>query len=110
MRRYWNDLEEATEQGATGLALLLLRSLCGYTVVERSRKGTGFDWWLGTDDDLFQAKARLEVSGLLRGSNRRFNSRMTARKKQTRRSARSRLVAYVVVTEFGTPRSRVERT
>jgi hypothetical protein len=110
MRRYWNDLEEATEQGACGLAILLLRALCGYTVVERARKGTGFVWWLGTEDDLFQAKARLEVSGLLRGSSRRLNSRVADRRKQTKRSSASGLVAFIVVSEFGTPRSKVERT
>jgi hypothetical protein len=67
MRRYWNDLEEATQQGAYAVAILLIRALTGYTVIERSRKGTGFDWWLGTEDNLFQGKARLEVSGILRG-------------------------------------------
>ncbi len=46
MRRYWNDPEETAEQGAYAIALLLLRSLAGLTVWERSRKGTGFDWWL----------------------------------------------------------------
>src|SRR5262249_5445141 len=44
MRRYWNDPEETAEQGAHAVALLLLRSLTGLTVLERSRKGTGFDW------------------------------------------------------------------
>jgi hypothetical protein len=46
MRRYWNDPDEAAEQGAYAAALLLLRALAGLTVLERSRKGTGFDWWL----------------------------------------------------------------
>jgi hypothetical protein len=49
-------------------AILLMRALTGYTVIERSRKGTGFDWWLGTEDNLFQGKVRLEVSGILRGT------------------------------------------
>src|SRR5205814_143215 len=46
-RRFWNDLEEATQQGAYAVAILLIRALTGYTVIERSRKGTGFDCWLG---------------------------------------------------------------
>lgn len=70
MRRYWNDPDEASEQGAYALALLMLRSLTGLTVLERSRKGTGFDWWLASQDNLFQAAARLEVSGIMRGSAR----------------------------------------
>src|ERR1035438_522994 len=37
-------------------------------VVLRSRKGTGFDYWLGKGGDAaFAAKARLEVSGILDG-------------------------------------------
>src|SRR6478672_4067213 len=66
MRSYWNDLADATNQGAVGIALLLARLMLGYTVVERSSIGTGFDWWLGKEEGLlFQKKARLEVSGLL---------------------------------------------
>lgn len=44
MRRYWNDPDETAEQGAYALALLILRSLTGLTVLEWSHKGTGFDW------------------------------------------------------------------
>lgn len=107
VRRFWNDLEEATQQGAYAVAILLIRAMTGYTVIERSRKGTGFDWWLGTDDNLFQGKARLEVSGILRGSTKRVNSRLKARLEQTRRSDEGALPAYVVVVEFGTPRAKV---
>jgi hypothetical protein len=106
-RRFWNDLEEATQQGAYAVAILLIRALTGYTVIERSRKGTGFDWWLGTEDNLFQGKARLEVSGILRGTPRRINSRLKARMGQTGRSDELALTAYVVVVEFGTPRAKV---
>src|ERR1700736_2971627 len=106
-RRFWNDLEEATQQGAYAVAILLIRALTGYTVIERSRKGTGFDWWLGTEDNLFQRKARLEVSGILRGTTRRISSRIKARMGQTRQSDNLALTAYVVVVEFGTPRAKV---
>ena len=109
MRRYWNDLEEAVEQGAYGLAILLVRHMTGYMVIERSRKGTGFDWGLGAEDNLFQAKARLEVSGILRGSMRRIRTRVSAKKKQTKTSEHLRLPAYIVVIEFGTPRARLDQ-
>ena len=42
------DLQEATEWGAYGVALLLVRQLTGATTIERSAKGGGFDWWIGT--------------------------------------------------------------
>ncbi|HXG11135.1 MAG TPA: hypothetical protein VNK04_15350 [Gemmataceae bacterium] len=109
MRRYWADPEETTEQGAYGVAILLVRALTGLTVVERARKGMGFDWWLGSDDRLFQGKARLEVSGIRAGSLRRINSRVKAKIRQTEQSDTSGLPAYIVVVEFGTPRARVVR-
>jgi hypothetical protein len=47
---------------------MLIRQLTQFTVIERSRKGTGFDYWLGSEDEAgelpFQNKVRLEVSGI----------------------------------------------
>jgi hypothetical protein len=71
----------------------MLRSLAGLTVLERSRKGTGFDWWLASQDNLFQAAARLEVSGIMRGSARRVNGRLKERMAQTERRDPSGLMA-----------------
>jgi hypothetical protein len=109
MRRYWNDPDDTAEQGAHAVALLLIRSLAGLTVLERSRKGTGFDWWLAPEDNLFQATARLEVSGIMRGGARRLNERLKVRMTQTERSDPSGLTAYVAVVEFGAPRAKVIR-
>jgi hypothetical protein len=109
MRRYWGDPDETAEQGAYALALLMLRSLARLTVLERSRKGTGFDWWLAAEDNLFQATARLEVSGIMRESARRVHGRLKDRMAQTERSDPSGLTAYVAVVEFGGPTARVVR-
>jgi hypothetical protein len=109
MRRYWNDPDETVEQGAYALALLMLRSLASLTVLERSRKGTGFDWWLSSQDNLFQAAARLEVSGIMQGSARRVNGRLKERIAQTERSDPSGLTAYVAVVEFGGAAVKVVR-
>ena len=106
-RRFWRDMDEAAEQGAYGIAILLIRALTGLTMIERSCKGTGFDWWLGNEDNLFQAKARLEVSGILHSSLGRINSRLKARIAQTRQSDALDLPAYVVVGEFSGPRAKV---
>src|SRR5262245_34735279 len=60
------DLEEATEFGACGVAILVMRDQTGLTV-QRAFKGGGFDYWLGTTIDEaqpFQNLARLEVSGI----------------------------------------------
>src|SRR5439155_12836559 len=109
MRHYGNDPDETAEQGAHAVALLLLRAGAGLTVLERSRKGTGFDWWLAPEDNLFQATARLEVSGIMRGSARRLNGRLKVRITQTERSDPSGRTAFVAVVEFGAPRVKVVR-
>lgn len=104
-RRCWNDLAEAVEHGAYGIAALLVAHHTPYEVVERSRKGTGFDYWLGQkggDDVLFQHTARLEVSGIMRGDSSAISSRVKRKLKQTESSDGS-LPAYVMVVEYGTP-------
>lgn len=106
-RRCWNDPKEATEFGAMGIAVLLAQKEIGYTVIERSRIGTGFDYWLGEESNLFQ-KARLEISGILRGSNRDVKARIKQKLKQTNRSDGS-LPAYVIVVEFGHPLAEVQK-
>lgn len=111
MRRYWRDLTEAVEQGAVGLAILLVRLLAGYTIVERAVKGTGIDWWLGeAGDSLFQRKARLEVSGILTGTTAQLTNRVSAKVEQTRRSDGTGLEAFVVVVEFSGPQARVVKS
>lgn len=107
MRRFWNDTEVAVEHGAYGIACLLIRCLTPFTVIERSRKGTGFDYWLGKEGDfLFQRKARLEVSGIGKGSARQIARRVNIKLKQIARSDGA-LPAYVIVVEFSAPTSQV---
>jgi len=73
-RRSHNDLQEATERGAYGVAILIVCDLTGMVVVERSAKGLGFDYWLGDDDqdgdsdELFAKKraSRCPVSSRVR--------------------------------------------
>lgn len=109
--RTHNDSDVATEHAAYGVALLALPALTGLTVIERSRKGTGFDFWLGDSDDddvlAFQHKARLEVSGIRRGSQAVIAERTARKVMQIRRSDAMAVPAYVAVVEFGTPCARV---
>jgi hypothetical protein len=44
-KKCWNDIQDATEYGAYGIAFLLIKYLTQYTVIERARKGPGFDFW-----------------------------------------------------------------
>lgn len=107
MRRFWKDPNVAVEEGAVGIAILLVRQIKGLTVVERAETTTGVDWWLGTEDDLFQTKARLEVSGIMKGDEKAINNRVSKKKSQTKQSDSAAVPALIVVVEFGTPRSTV---
>ncbi len=78
------------------------------TVIERSRKGTGFDYWLGTQGSTatlpFDRMARLEVSGIRSKGNRsQINARVKQKTEQTRASDAQGLPAYIIVVEFSRP-------
>lgn len=109
LERAWRDREVATEAGAYGVAALLIDQLTDYTVVERSRKGPGFDYWLGPKQlatELFQGTARLEVSGIRRGSAVDIAARVRQKTRQIEPSD-GILPGVVVVVEFGSPQTRV---
>jgi hypothetical protein len=110
MIRCYNDPEEATENGACGIAILLVQELAGLVVVERSRKGTGFDYWLGSEEGYpFQNQARLEVSGIRAGSAPDIKARVKQKLQQTQQSDALLLPAYVVVVEFSRPIAEVTK-
>ena len=113
MRRAYNDLERATELGAYGIAIMLIKEQTGLAVVWQSKKGTGFDYWLGPveaeDQLVFQNSARLEVSGILSGTESQFLTRVKQKLKQTTASDETGLPAYAVVVEFGCPQAEVAK-
>jgi hypothetical protein len=108
-RRCYADLQEATERGAYGVAILVVKELTGKLVVERSMKGPGFDYWIGDGDDdlLFSGKARLEVSGILAGTRGQIAGRARQKKDQIKSSAHL-APGYIAVIEFGSPIAHVE--
>lgn len=104
--RTYADMQYATEHGAICLSVMLTTTLTPYTIIERSRKGTGFDYWLGDKDSvLFQKKARLEVSGILKGDDTMIKSRYAAKVEQTSKSDEFGLPAYISVIEFSKPKA-----
>lgn len=112
LKRTHGDIQDATEIGAEGMAALFADELTPYRLVHRSHKGTGFDYWLGYETDgrlLFQRCARLEISGLINGSDAEFKRRISEKKKQTKRSESTNLPAYVSITDFGIPRIAFEK-
>lgn len=107
--RCWGDDHVTTEHGAYAIAALLVPVASGMQIIERARKGKGFDFWLGDNDDrgpLFQNKARLEVSGIRTGDESAVSARVRQKQTQIDKS-RGRLPGIVVVVEFGRPLSRM---
>ena len=78
-----------------------------YTVIERSRKGTGFDYMLGDrQEPFFIPKARLEVSGIMHETDgNTVEQRFRQKSKQTLKTDTTRLPAYVAVVEFSKPKA-----
>lgn len=102
--RTWKDQFYATEHGAICIAILLALKLTDYTIIERSARKNGFDYWLGEKDDiLFQKKARLEISGIFQGSEKDVNRRYNIKVKQTDQSDALRIPAYIGIIEFNKP-------
>jgi hypothetical protein len=111
-RDTWADLEEATEYGAYGVAIIVALPLTDAHRVERSAKGTGIDYWLGENKDakgIFQRAARLEVSGILKGDKDGIAARLRKKLIQSGRSDETGLPAFVMIVEFGSPEVRIAK-
>jgi hypothetical protein len=109
MRRCYEDLQFATELGAYGVAILVVEELTEHTVIARSVKGTGFDYWLGPKGStapLFQDKSRLEVTGILDGDEDYLRRRLQDKMKQLATGGVP-LPGYGVVVHFGNPETRI---
>jgi hypothetical protein len=107
LERTWADQFYATEHGAVCIAILLALKLTNYTVIEKSARKNGFDYWLGNKDDmLFQHKARLEISGIFEGGGKEINRRYTIKLQQTNLSDSSGLPAYIGIVEFSRPTAK----
>ena len=110
-RRFFNDADKATEDGAICIAALLAKSETGYSVIESSWRGTGFDYWLGEEsEDTMQLKARLEVSGIRNGTTNDVSARVRSKIDQISPSALTYpdTRGFVIVVEFGTPLAQVQ--
>ena len=106
MTRSYTDDIETTEQGAVCISLLMAKQLTDYTVIERSWRGTGIDYWLGDESDpLMQRVARLEISGIkVESETNTVSARYQQKIKQTELSDSTNLPAYISIVEFSNPK------
>ncbi len=107
LRRTYADEQSVTERAAVAVSVMLALRQTDYTIIERSRKGTGFDYMLGDGHDLlFTPKARLEVSGIMHETDgNTAEKRFLQKAEQTSKSDDTRLPAYVSIVEFSTPKA-----
>lgn len=104
-----DDLQEATEEGAAAIAITLVRNGSSLDVVRRSRKGRGFDYYLGPrrPGPPFSDSACLEVSGILHEDDGAMASRCRSKLRQVQRGGLG-LPGVVVVVGFRQPGALVE--
>lgn len=109
MLNSYNDEQENVEFAAMGISALLTPYLTDYTVVMRSRKGTGFDFWLGQKNAPWTMLAVLEVSGIAsENPNNTMTKRIAAKREQIKASDSIGLPQYISVVEMATPKVHYE--
>ena len=107
-RRNWGGPSNAAERAGEGIAWLIIHEFTDYTVIKRSLKKTGVDFWLGYKEDVeklvFQDKARMEAKGR---TELKYDSQIQQVVKKAReqmeQSDSTKLPAYIVVAEFSRP-------
>ena len=113
MRSSHIDLPRTTETGACGVAILLVTATQNL-VAWPAYRGGGFDYWLRSPRQPknslpFQKAKRLEVSGILSGTDSEFSNRVNQKLAQSKPSDHTKTAALAVVVEFGRPQAEVAK-
>lgn len=105
INRSYNQ-DDAIEEGAEAVALLLSIAKTEFTAVERASTSTGIDYWLGykgNPNNPFKRAGRLEISGILEENEKNtVKARIKTKLGQTLPTDRT-FVVYVIVVEFSKP-------
>ncbi len=109
----WREPREIAENGSIAIAFLLTLELTEYEIIEQAIIGTGFDYWLGFKEDSPKydpdnfLNARLEISGMNKGTNADISRKIRQKIKQIRVSNHLEIPGIVIVTEFSHPTSKI---
>ena len=110
----WNDPKEATEAGATGVAVMLARHQLGYELFRRSRIDSKVDYELiEAGSESREATAVLEVSGIRQGPRARVRSRVAEKRNRASKIDRETpggTRVFVIVVEFGKPLAWIDQS
>ena len=107
--RTYGNRKEAAEHGACAVAIIVVTQLEKFPDVAKSPIETGMDYWMTGDDDAEIFLARLEVSGIFKGSSSQIGSKLKTKLEQTKASDDTKLPAYAAIVEFGSPEIRVSK-
>lgn len=105
----WFEPKVIAENGSIAIAFFMVTELTDYQVVQQSIIGSGFDYWLGYKEDHPEydpynfLNARLEISGINKGSRGELNRRVKQKLQQVGVTDYLKIPAYIVVTEFSNP-------
>jgi hypothetical protein len=102
------DLQEATEGGATGVAIAYMKHAHDLVVISRSPKdGNGFDYFMAPrgSGTILRSKptARLEISGVLENGDVECRARLKEKSKQVKKGQLANTDAFAVVVGFKRP-------
>lgn len=109
----WNDPDEATEAGASGVAVMVAKHQLGYDLYRRSRIGSGVDYELIESGSASgEPTAVLEVSGIRHGSRGRVRSRVAEKRNQASRARETSKDTriFAIVVEFGKPLAWIDQS
>lgn len=108
----WKDLKEATEYGATAIAALAIRAISGLLITGRIPQSEQSDYILqkleNHNKGLIEPDALLEVTGILKEKKgNTLKMRIQKKKKHIEAGANRKYPTFVIVIEFGTPKSKI---
>lgn len=100
----WNNTTDATEAGASALAIAAVEHSRGLVAIRRAETRTGADYYLdnpASDVDDLENSFRLEISGVDAGTAADVKARLSQKIKQTK-AGNSNLPAIACVVGFAT--------
>lgn len=108
LKNTFGGTDYAVEFAAEGIACLTIQAFTKFTVIERSLRNDGVDFWLGEsrdeDDLVFRRAARMESKGITEARYPSdIKSTLDRGIEQSKQSDDTRLPAFIIVTEFSKP-------
>ena len=110
MRRTHRNLKDAVEFGAQAVVASLIHEFTDLVFIDQAFDHTGVDFWLASRSEsgpFFQAKARLEISGILRETPSNSVEYRLTKKAERLDKYPSEYPASIAVVEFSQPRTEM---